>query len=447
MLVVGYTTYVALIAGWFLRRRSAPAGAPAGCEWHFLVPCLNEQAVVEETVRDLVAQFPAAHVWCIDDASADATPAIVARLAAELARVRVVTRRLPEAQQGKGPALNAGWEAITGWLAPGSDTTRMIVGVVDADGRLDPGCLDAIAGPAYFGDPTVGAVQIKVRVVNRAPVAAGRRDHRNLGGLLVRLQDAEFTCVIAAQQTVRRHMAIGGLGGNGQFTRLSALNRVAEHHETPWQRALIEDFELGVHILLAGYRIEYCHDTWVEQEGLPGVRALVRQRCRWGQGTMQCLRYLPRVLRSRNISTLGALEIAYFLCMPWIIITGSVLFAISATAFVWNIASGAAGGVSPWLVLGVIPLVIWGPIYRATADRDVSRWQAFAFGVAHWPYTLIAIAAAWRALFRVIASRVDWAKTERLAPAAQRPAQSDAPRSVGAERPRVAVAEHAAGDV
>src|SRR5262249_22574946 len=155
-------------------------------------------------------------------------------------------------------------------------------------------CLDVIAGPSCFGDAAVGAVQVQVRVVHRGHGA--RRS--SLSRLLVRLQDMEFSGVIAAMQTFRRHLGSVGMGGNGQFTRLSVLDRIASEHGTPWHGALLEDFELGVHVLLAGFRTEYCHDTWVAQEGLPTLRSLVRQRSRWAQGSMQCFRYLWPVLRS-----------------------------------------------------------------------------------------------------------------------------------------------------
>ena len=62
---------------------------------------------------------------------------------------------------------------------------------------------------------------------------------------------------------------------------------------------LLEDYELGLHVLLAGYRNRYLHDAHVAQEALPGARRLLTQRTRWVQGNLQCLRYLPAILRRR----------------------------------------------------------------------------------------------------------------------------------------------------
>ena len=424
LLVVSYVAYVVLIVVPMLRRRPADGADGRAFEWHFLIPCLNEESVVDETVRRLIAQFPAAHIWCIDDHSDDSTPAVLAALAAQFHQVHVVTRRAPEARTGKGPALNAGWAAIMADLGPDVDDERVVVGVVDADGQLDPGCLDMIAGPTFLGDPSVGAVQIKVRVTDRS---VGVARPGRLARLLVRLQDVEFTGVIAAQQTLRRHLGSVGMGGNGQFTRLSSLNRIAEGYGSPWHGSLLEDFELGLHVLLTGHRTQYCHDTWVEQEGLTTFRGLVRQRSRWAQGNMQCWRYLGQVLRSRRISTPAALEISYFLILPAIQILGSVLYVMLgalAAYYAFSTPGGplawldaGAWGIIPLLVIfGVGPLAVWGPVYRSSTDRTMGLGRSLAIGLANWPYTIVHFTATWWAFIRVLRDRQDWKKTERTAP-------------------------------
>ena len=206
----------------------------------------------------------------------------------------------------------------------------MIVGVIDADGRLDATSPALISGTGYFGDDHVGAVQIKVRLFRGDEHGlAGTLKATERGRRLVRLQDVEFTAVFAAIQTLRRHVGSVGMGGNGQFARLSVLDEIAAEHGTPWHGALLEDFELGLHVLLAGYKTEYCHDACVAQEGLPTLRALVRQRSRWAQGAMQCVRYLWPILRSKRIATGGALEITYFLFLPWLQLLGSLFHLVA----------------------------------------------------------------------------------------------------------------------
>ena len=424
LLCSSFIAYVLLILVPFVRRRPAVPGDARAFGWHFIIPCLDEQAVIAVTVKRVLKSFPTAEVWCVDDASGDATPVVLARLARRHRRVHLVARSLPDARQGKGSALNAGWRALRADLPAGVDTSRLIVGVVDADGRLDPSCLSMIAGPSFLGNPEVGAVQIKVRVTaSHDPTIA---EPRRVARLLVRLQDVEFSCVVAAMQTLRRHVGTVGMGGNGQFTRLSILEKIAEEHGTPWHGALLEDFELGLHVLLCGSRTEYCHDASVTQEGLPTARQLIRQRSRWAQGSMQCFRYLMPILRCGRISSGGALEIAYFLCMPWLQLLGSVVYGLCVVivvhyavtfpggAMAW-LTGGAWGTIPLFLCFGLGPFVVWGPIYRMTASRtDMSIPMALGLGLANWLYLAVHYLAIWWAFARVVRTRTDWKKSARL---------------------------------
>jgi 1,2-diacylglycerol 3-beta-glucosyltransferase len=430
LVCVAFLAYVGLILWPYLRRKPDVHGDASGFSWHLLVPCRDEEAVIESTVRGLVASHPRARIWCIDDASTDGTPQILARLGAELPQVRVVTRTLPEARTGKGPALNAGFTAVVTSLRPGTDPDKVVVGVVDADGWLDPRCLDVISGPKLFGDPSVSAVQIQVRMVDHVPDLAGRLAgpaRTRAGRLLVRMQDLEFAGPIAAMQVLRRHLGSVGMGGNGQFTRLSSLYKVSRTYGTPWHGALLEDLELGLHVLFTGGRTQYCHDTWVAQEGLPSLRRLIRQRTRWAQGSMQCARYLWPVLTSARISTGGAIEIAYFLIQPWLQLIGGFLYAVCGFILVSGLAQSASdptnllnpttyGIVALFLLFGIAPLVVWGPVYRSRVDRTTSRRRALLLGLTNAVYLYINHVAVWTALYRIIRMRHDWTKTERNGP-------------------------------
>ena len=422
-----FVVYAGMILRPYLRRKREVTGDAGDFSWHLIVPCRDEAAVIESTISGLVSNHPRARIWCVDDASQDATPAILARLAGEIRQLRVVTRILPNARLGKGPALNAAFDAIVGALPPGVDPNKVVVGVVDADGNLDPRCLDVIAGPTQFGDPTVSAVQIKVRMLDHVAELAGSASVRpgtRMGRLLVRMQDLEFAGPIAGTQFLRRHVGSVGMGGNGQFTRLSALYRVSREHGRPWHGALVEDLELGLHVLLTGGRTQYCHDTWVAQEGLPSLRRLVRQRTRWGQGTMQCICYLWPILTSPRISTGAAIEIAYFLLQPWFQLVGGVFYAVCGGAVVYGLVQ-SPGGATDWLnpttggllvlflLFSMGPLMIWGPVYRSRVDPSLTRRAALLLGVANVFYMYVNQVADWRALVRIVRQRRDWTKTER----------------------------------
>ena len=122
---------------------------------------------------------------------------------------------------------------------PGVDRERVIVVVVDADGRIAPTAPHFVA--AHFEDPQVGGVQALVRIYNRT-------------GFLTQMQDVEFSVYGSVYQAGRNHAGTAGMGGNGQFNRLSALDAIADG-DGPWRNRLTEDQDLGLRLLAAGWKI------------------------------------------------------------------------------------------------------------------------------------------------------------------------------------------------
>ena len=423
---VAFVTYVCVIVVPYLRHRAAPSGDPSRFEWHFLVPCRDEQAVIGDTVRYLRATFPTAQVWIIDDDSDDGTVSVVRRVRRSSdTNIHLVQRRRPHARTGKGEALNAGYRAIRHWRGRHADPGPAVLVVVDADGRPAPNCLAVCAADRLFGDVSIGAVQVDVRMVNcGVPQPGAGRIRRAYGSLLVRMQDLEFRTAIAAIQKSRGITGTISMGGNGQFTRLSALDSIAGPEGTPWRGSLLEDFELGVHLLTIGWRTGFTMDTHVDQEGLYSLRRFLAQRTRWGQGTMQCARYVRRIWDSRHLSTLGAAEIMYYLAQPWMQLMGTLLYPIPFVylgvrtarepAMVWEWFAGGA-----WLLFavyglfGLLPFLVWGPIYRARCDRTGSWWRGLGYGIAYSLYIYTFYITSWRALGRLIRGRNGWAKTRR----------------------------------
>ncbi|MGH3439153.1 MAG: glycosyltransferase, partial [Sciscionella sp.] len=330
---VAFLTYVCLIVVPFLRRKPAQVGTSTDLEWHFLVPCRDEEAVIGDTISYLRTTFRHAHVWIIDDDSDDRTASVVRGARRNNGstdrHVHLVQRYRPYARTGKGDALNTAYRALKEWMGRHADAGRAVIVVVDADGRPAPNCLDVCAAPHLFGDAGVGAVQIDVQMINRdRPPQHLGACKRRLGSLLVRMQDLEFRTAISAIQLSRGYTGTISMGGNGQFTRLSALDSIAGPTRTPWRRSLLEDFELGVHLLTEGWKTGYSADTHVDQEALYSMRRFLAQRTRWGQGTMQCARYIRQIWNSRHLSTMGALEILYYLCQPWMQLLGTLIYPV-----------------------------------------------------------------------------------------------------------------------
>lgn len=429
LMSVLFITYVAVIVIPYVRRRPLPPGDGDGFSWHLFIPARDEAAVLGDTVDYLAVTFPAAHVWIIDDASYDTTARIADAFAAHEDQVHVVSRRLPEARTGKGDALNAAYQALDRWLPAGTDRSRVVVGVIDADGLPAANCLDVCAAEHLFGDPKVGSVQVCVRMVNRndrRPFPRRGLLVNFVGRLLVRMQDLEFRVPISAIQMTRQRTRTVGLGGNGQFSRLSALDTVAEDDGRPWRGSLLEDYELSLHLLMAGHRNEYTMDTLVDQEALPNPRRLLAQRTRWGQGTMQCNGYLPRIWTSPHVSTIGTLEATYYLLQPFFQLLGTLVYPVPFILLALNLGA-SPGGLSQWLgdggwllvalyaVLGLTPFVIWGPIYARRCERSIGLVRSLGLGLAYAAFILGFYITSWRAFIRILRGHRGWVKTRRNA--------------------------------
>lgn len=99
--------------GWRRLRRLAdiePALPTPAPSLAVVVPARNEAQTVEPALRSILAlDYPALEVTAIDDRSTDDTGAVLDRLEAEFARLRVLhVRELPEGWLGKNHAMHAG---------------------------------------------------------------------------------------------------------------------------------------------------------------------------------------------------------------------------------------------------------------------------------------------------------------------------------------------------
>lgn len=427
-LAVMFIAYVLFILIPFLRHKPVRPGVVEDFEWHFFIPCRDEEFVVDKTIKRARNDFPEAHVWVIDDDSDDATSAVANFFADADPFVHVVQRRRPDARTGKGDALNGAYRQLDDWLPADTDRAKVIVAVVDADGEMAANALEIMSSATVFGDEKVGAAQAAVWMKNRAdarPYPEKGWLANWFGSYLLRMQDIEFRTVIAAMQSLRTRTGTVGLGGNGQFARLTVLDAIGEQYGSPWHGALLEDYELGLHVLLAGYEVRHVYETHVSQEALPDLRRLITQRTRWAQGNIQCVKYIKDIVGSRHFEAGGVIETCYYLLLPFIQILGAVsIVALLGTRLALGITNPASLVGEPLAFVGLLalaftfsvaPFAIWGPIYKLRCEPQTSWAKSVVWGFGSWLYVYYMYICLVRAFFRVLGGKSGWAKTRRNA--------------------------------
>jgi 1,2-diacylglycerol 3-beta-glucosyltransferase len=407
-LIVGVLAWTGILFASSRRwSRTAPGPDPAAADsflWVFLVPALNEEVTIGDSVERLLAvEATNKAIVVIDDGSSDGTAEVLAlRTEPEIA---VLTRRPPEARTGKATALNAAWRHLDSVLTTGRwadwPRERVIVVVVDADGRLDPGAPAHVA--PHFADPRVGGLQVLVRIYNR---------HNPLTWL----QDIEFSVYGLLYQAGRASWGTAGMGGNGQFNRLAALDSIAtDDTGGPWRNRLTEDQDLGLRLLENGWRSVSESRTSVDQQGVSSLRRLLRQRTRWAQGNLQAIAHLGAAMRA-DLPWLVRADLIAYLLQPVIQALVGVAFAVSIFLFIFD--HTAFWGTTAWIELAFFFVLGFGGVALGLVARGARKGAAsIAFNLliipAYAAYSWTIWPVLTRATARQVTRRTGWAKTTR----------------------------------
>jgi cellulose synthase/poly-beta-1,6-N-acetylglucosamine synthase-like glycosyltransferase len=403
-----YVTLYVLSARRLARRVSAEMPHPGMA---LMLPAHNEELVIRGTLESLTRlDYEPYCVLVVNDGSTDDT-GLRARAFEHTGRVRVIDRPLELAGQGKGAVLNEGYRILQELLdrgdplVAGFDPDNVVVGVIDADGHLEPNALNEVA--RHLDDPSVGGVQMGVVIGNA---------HE---GLIARCQDLEFTGFSQLAQAARDRIGSVGLGGNGQFTRLEALGSL---HRAPWTDCLTEDLDLGLHLRRIGWQIRFCRTTAVTQQGVHTVRAWLRQRTRWAQGHYQCWDHIPKLLTAWRLPIAARLDLTLYLLFVTFVmfvaanlavaIGGALGWVVITNNFLSFIPAGPPRNVT-MEVMGLGPVVMLLRRYQQYSPHALRWWELPAYGAAFGLYVYMWTAASLLAWFRLVGGRAGWSKTRR----------------------------------
>lgn len=367
---------------------------------HFflLVPAMNEGTVIRATVEDLLTlKAPGAQVavWVINDASTDDTAEVLASI--DNPRLYVLNRKLPNAQRGKGRALNDAFQRICETVKENQwDPHKVAIGVIDADGR----CSDNLLSEAksFFYDPQVAAVQSRVWI-------------RNTDSFWGLAQHMEFSHMVNATQNMRDRVGSVALGGNGQFVRLAALQVLGNN---PWSDCLVEDLDLGVRIHQNAGTIRYTSAAHVDQQAVTHLRPLLKQRTRWSQGNIQCLSYVPSVTSSSRIRPRARLEMLSYLSIGFLGIAGSIATVVGIYFMISHPSLEEIPDVIMWIAALVLPGVMWAVLFKR-ANPNITLKQTAVLSIGYSALVVVSITSMLRAWYRHVRHKNSWDKTAREA--------------------------------
>lgn len=285
-----------------------------------LIPMLNEEGVVEQTLSKFMEHtngLSQIELGVIDDGSKDKTRALIKQFIQthHAEHIHLIERDFPNAQTGKGDALNAGLAFIREHFK--IEDANTIVGVLDADAVMKCDDFKKVL-LAFSNDKELDLLQTKVRMIHAH-------------NWLQKMQDIEFATVNDWIQRVRNKINNAAASGNGQFIRLSAV----AGNTAPWGNALLEDFEFSTNFLLDDKKTFYRTDIIVYQEAVEKVRPFIRQRSRWVQGGLDCtFKYMKPIVTSSALCFWAKFEMVFFMLLPFFtLIVGLSNFVAVVFAF------------------------------------------------------------------------------------------------------------------
>jgi cellulose synthase/poly-beta-1,6-N-acetylglucosamine synthase-like glycosyltransferase len=321
------------------------AGRPAVA---VLVPAHNEALGIRGTIESVAAQMaPGDRLVVVADNCTDETAQIARDGGVEVVERSDLTRR------GKGFALQAGLTRLATARPP------EFVVVVDADCRLQAGCLDALAAhAATTGRPTQACYLMT------APNAPRAVDVVSALAVLVKnrvrplaMARFGFPCLIT---------------GSGCAFPWAAL----ETHSFDGGN-IVEDMQLAIELALAGSPPSYCEDA-VLFAALPDrPAAFVSQRRRWEHGHLRTLATQAPRLGLAFLRT-GRIELAAMLidlAVPPLSLVAALNLMLAIAGLVaiglgtgW--APAAISGAALGLLAGAVGLAWW---------RFARDWMPFRF--------------------------------------------------------------------
>lgn len=358
-----------------------------------LMPVMNEHEVIENTLTKLNAIIKSVsniYLIVINDGSNDGTQEIIEHMKLD-PKISLINRVLPNAQTGKGDALNFAFDHIKQQFDR-KDAQNVVIGILDADAEIHKDDLIALQRE-FQKSPQLDLVQIKVAM-------------KNSHSWLEKMQDIDFIVINDMIQSLRNHLLNSAASGNGQFVRLRSIMGIAK----PWGNSLLEDFEFSTRMLLRGGKTVYDSKIVVWQEAVSQLKPFVIQRARWVQGGIECIgKYGWSIIKSKSLKFYAKVEMLFYMFLPFV---SSITAIASLIVMFLSLLNFDRYFFLFLLLLGINSLVtfILANKYRlAQNSRNLVKY--FLFTATLFFYNFILLGAVLLAFYRLITKQTSWAKT------------------------------------
>ncbi|MEA3254898.1 MAG: glycosyltransferase [Candidatus Altiarchaeota archaeon] len=237
-----------------------------------IIPAHNEEVSIKRTVQCvLTADYPVdREVIVVNDGSVDGTEGIVREMSIRDDRIKIYNTK----HAGKANAINLGVK----------NAVNDIIVALDADSELKEDALIEIMKPFTRG--RVGAVSGIIRAIDSRNPITWFQDFEYIltSGWRFLCNKIKGTHIFPGFVAIKKEalLKVGGFSGD----------------------TLSEDFDIAIRLKKEGYELAMSNAT-IYTRVPETVKGLIRQRLRWGRGTIQVMKKHYDVILNKRYGTVG----------------------------------------------------------------------------------------------------------------------------------------------